>query len=81
MAKPPKEIIWTKRALRDLRKVYDFNMEIQDEAKAFNLVLKIIANIEVLIDDKFTNIGAVDECTRNFLTLSPLQKRSFRKFV
>lgn len=56
-----REIIWTKRALNDLRKAYDFNTEIYGEEKSFAIVQRIISRIELLKDQRFTEIGLVDE--------------------
>jgi len=56
-----KEIIWTKRALSDLRKAYDFNTEIYGEAKSFAIVQRIISKVELLQDLRFEKIGLIDE--------------------
>jgi hypothetical protein len=56
-----KEIIWTKRALSDLRKAYDFNSDIYGEEKSFAIVQRIISKIELLKDQRFDGIGAIDE--------------------
>lgn len=55
-----REIIWTKRALNDLRKAYDFNIEIYGEEKSFAIIEKIIFKIELLKDKRLTEIGMVD---------------------
>lgn len=56
-----KEIIWTKRALSDLRKAYVFNTEIYGEEKSFAIVQRIISKIEFLKDPRFEGIGVIDE--------------------
>ena len=56
-----KEIIWTKRALSDLRKAYDFNTEIYGEEKSFAIVQRIISKVELLKDSRFERIGLIDK--------------------
>jgi len=56
-----KEIIWTKRALGDLRKTYDFNTEIYGEEKSFGIIQRIISKVELLQDLRFEGIGLIDE--------------------
>ncbi len=55
-----REIIWTKRALNDLRKAYDFNSVIYGEEKSFAIIKKIVEKIELLKDKRLTEIGSVD---------------------
>jgi plasmid stabilization system protein ParE len=62
-----KEIIWTKRALNDLRKAYDFNTEIYGEEKSFAIVQKIISKVELLKDQRFEGIGLIDEDFRHLI--------------
>lgn len=56
-----REIIWTKRAVNDLRNAYDFNSEIYGEEKSFAIVQKIISKVELLKDERFEEIGLIDE--------------------
>lgn len=74
MEKQQKEIVWTKRAVKDLRKAYDFNTELQGEEKAFKLAQAIIARVDFLIDDRFINMGSIDETFHHL-------KRGYQKLI
>ena len=74
MEKQSKEIIWTSRAVKDLKKVYNFNIKLQGEEKAFDLILSIISYPDILTDTKFTDIGSVDEDFKHL-------KRDYRKLI
>jgi len=47
--------------LSDLRKAYDFNTEICGEEKSFAIVQRIITKVELLKDQRFVEIGAIDK--------------------
>ncbi len=74
MEKQSKEIVWTKRALSDLRKIYDFNTDIQGEDKAHELISNIVDRIEILQNEKFTSIGSLDDSFKHL-------KRDYRKLI
>ena len=68
------QIIWTKRAANDLKQTYNFYCEILGEQQAFDLILKVIARVEVLSNKKFSKLGAIDE---EFVDL----KSEYRKLI
>ena len=74
MEKQSKEIVWTKRALRDLRKIYEFNAELSGEEKSHELISSIVNRIDILQDEKFTSIGSLDESFKHL-------KRDYRKLL
>lgn len=55
------EIKWTSRAKKDLRKVYDFYTDSIGEEKAFGIVINILDRVEFLTDNKFVEMGSIDE--------------------
>lgn len=68
------KIKWTSRAIKDLRKVYLFYTEQIGEAKAFDLIQILLKKVDVLSDERFVKMGAVDE------QFSHLQ-REYRKLI
>lgn len=74
MENQPKEIIWTNRSVKDLRKVYNFNKDLHGEEKSFELIQQIIVRIEFLTDRTFTEMGLLDN---DFAHL----KRDYRKLI
>jgi len=44
-----------------LRKAYNFNTEIYGEEKSFAIVQRVISRVELLKDQRFAEIGSVDE--------------------
>lgn len=58
-----KEVSWTKRALKDLKKVRDFNTKLQGKQKAKAMAQRIFDEPKMLQNPKFdyTNIGSIDE--------------------
>ena len=68
------QIIWTSRAVSDLRKIYNFNSDTIGEEKAFEIVQLIIRRIDLLSDKRFVEMGTSDE---SFEHLS----RSYKKLV
>jgi len=59
------EISWTSRAKKDLRRVYDFYTKTIGEEKAFEIIEKVLERVELLSNDKFVRMGAVDEDFRH----------------
>lgn len=55
------EIIWTLRAVKDLRKVYHFFTEQIGEEKAFKLIKFLLDKVDVLSDERFVKMGAIDD--------------------
>ena len=55
------EIKWTSRAKKDLRKVYHFSCELAGEDKAFELIIQILARVDILSDSRFIHSGSIDE--------------------
>lgn len=55
------EIKWTSRAKKDLRKVYEFYIELAGEKKAFEIITTLLERIDILSDAKYVKIGAIDE--------------------
>ncbi|MBI9065469.1 MAG: type II toxin-antitoxin system RelE/ParE family toxin [Marinilabiliaceae bacterium] len=68
------EIIWTSRAIKDLRQVYDFYTRQIGEEKAFAIVQGILDKVDVLSDGKFVKIGAIDEEFKHM-------KRQYKKLI
>lgn len=68
------EIIWTSRATKDLRKVYDFYTQQIGEEKAFAIIQSILDKVDVLTDGKFVKIGAIDEEFKHM-------KRQYKKLI
>ena len=68
------EIIWTTRAKRDLRKVYDFYCETINEEKSFEIVTSVLNRVDLLSDRKFAKMGAIDEEFKHL-------KRKYRKLI
>jgi plasmid stabilization system protein ParE len=68
------EIVWTARAKKDLRKVYDFYCETLEEEKSFEIVISVLNRVNLLSDKKFARMGAVDEAFKNL-------KRKYRKLI
>ena len=66
------QIVWTNRAVKDLRKVYSFYSEQAGEEKAFKIIKNLLAKADVLSDARFVQMGATD------LALSHL-KRDYKK--
>ena len=58
-----KPVIWTPRALKDLKKVSKFNSKIKGREKAIEIAHKIINAPRILENPEydFQNIGTVDE--------------------
>lgn len=68
------EINWTSRAKKDLRRVYDFYMKAIGEEKAFEIIENVLGRVELLSNDKFVRIGAVDEDFRHL-------KHQYKKLI
>jgi plasmid stabilization system protein ParE len=68
------KIIWTARAKKDLRKVYDFYCETINEEKSFEIVIAVLDRVELLSEDKFAKMGAIDEEFKHL-------KRKYRKLI
>jgi plasmid stabilization system protein ParE len=68
------EISWTTRATKDLRKVYDFNIGVIGEEKAFGLILLLLERVDMLSDQKFVRMGTVDEEFKHL-------KRGYKKLI
>ncbi|MCG8699965.1 MAG: hypothetical protein MI922_18060, partial [Bacteroidales bacterium] len=61
-------------AVKDLRKIYNFNTELIGEDEAFELVLRILAKVDFLTDKKFVKMGATDEELKHL-------KRQYKKLI
>jgi len=70
----PCEIIWTARAIKDLRQVYDFYTRQIGEEKAFAIAQDILDKVDVLSDGKFIKTGAIDEEFKHM-------KRQYKKLI
>lgn len=68
------EISWTTRAANDLRKIYNFNIGVIGEEKAFGLILLILERVDMLPDKRFVQMGAVDEEFKHL-------KRGYKKLI
>ena len=57
-----KSIVWTKRGLKDLKKISEFNVETQGKKKALEIAHNIINAPKILENSEydFENIGSVD---------------------
>ena len=51
-----KEIIWTKTAIKDLNKIYEFNIPIFGEGKSFEYIVALTNEIN-LLEEGFIGIG------------------------
>jgi plasmid stabilization system protein ParE len=71
-----KPLLWTKRALSDLEKVYIFNSKIFGIKTAKNIVDKIVSKVEILQKTTF-DYSEVGEVDTNFAHL----KRDYRKLI
>jgi plasmid stabilization system protein ParE len=71
-----KPLLWTKRALTDLEKVYNFNSKIFGVKTARNIVFHIINKVEILEKPTFdySEIGEVDNSFEHL-------KRNYRKLI
>lgn len=69
-----KRISWTNRALKDLKKVKDFNAKIKGKQKAKEMAQRIFDEPKILENPNFdyVNIGSIDESFDKF-------KREYRK--
>lgn len=63
MEKITKPVFWTERALKDLQKIYNFNIEIIGQDKAFEIISLVVEKVSILENLSFSyiTIGAVDE--------------------
>ncbi len=52
-----KEVIWTKTAIKDLNKIYEFNIPIFGEEKSFEYIVALANEIN-LLEEGFIAIGA-----------------------
>ena len=68
------EIIWTARAVKDLKKVYQFYSEQIGEERAFKIIQHLLDKVDVLSDSRFVKIGPTDT-DFNYL------KRNYKKLV
>jgi len=68
------KISWTSRAVKDLRKIYNFYTEQIGEDKAFEIIQSLVHKVDILSDSKFVEIGALDE---QFSHL----KRTYKKLI
>ena len=68
------EIKWTSRAKNDLRKVYEFYVELAGEEKAFEIITSIIALVGALSDARFVRMGPTDEQFRHL-------KHQYKKLI
>ncbi|RZJ64612.1 MAG: type II toxin-antitoxin system RelE/ParE family toxin [Flavobacterium sp.] len=76
MEKVIKPVFWTQRALKDLERIYKFNIELVGEEKSFQIIQRLIDKSTILENPDFdyTTLGAVDE------TFSYL-KKEYRKLI
>lgn len=68
------QIVWTSRAKKDLRKVFDFYALNAGHHKASSIVQSILERIDILADSRFIASGAIDE---DFVHL----KHSYKKLI
>lgn len=68
------EINWTKRATKDLRKVYEFNIDLFGEEKSFVFIHLLLEMVDLLSDKKFVKMGAIDEEFKHL-------KREYKKLI
>jgi plasmid stabilization system protein ParE len=55
------QIKWTARAIKDLQKVYFFNIDLMGEEKSFALIERLLGRVERLADKRFVKMGPFDE--------------------
>ena len=68
------KIIWTSRATKDLRNIYNFYTEQIGEDKAFEIIQILLNKIDVLSDRIFVEMGAIDERLKYL-------KRTYKKLI
>lgn len=71
-----RELVWTQRALSDLRTAFDFNLALYGKQKTLEITSKILDRVEILLNPEldFSAVGAPDE---DFMHL----KRKYRKLI
>ena len=76
MDKVIKPVFFTSRALKDLEKIYKFNLKLYDIEISKMIINSIINHVEILENEKhdFKKIGSVDEEFLHF-------KRNYRKLI
>ncbi len=69
-------IVWTTRASKDLKKVFDFSKELYGVEKAEKITLEIRKHTEILENSKmnFEKIGEIDEFFEHL-------KNDYRKLI
>ncbi|MDX9942681.1 MAG: hypothetical protein RBS53_10730 [Bacteroidales bacterium] len=60
------QIKWTSRAIKDLRKVYLFNIEFMGEEKSFALVEGLISRVAFFAEKRCVKVGAPDDQFSHF---------------
>lgn len=68
------QIKWTRRAVKDLQRVYFFNNELIGEEKSFSIIESLLKRVDMLADKRFVRMGPRDE---HFSHL----KREYKKLV
>lgn len=68
------EISWTSRAKKDLRRVYIFYTELAGEEKAFEIITRLLGQVDMLSDGKYVKMGAIDEQFRHL-------KHEYKKLI
>lgn len=57
-----------------MRKIYNFNISVIGEEKAFGLILLLLERVDMLSDKSFDRMGAVDEEFKHL-------KRGYKKLI
>jgi plasmid stabilization system protein ParE len=68
------QIKWTARAIKDLQKVYFFNIDLMGEEKSFAIIETLLSRVDFLADKRFVKIGPTDQ---QFSHL----KRKYKKLI
>jgi plasmid stabilization system protein ParE len=68
------KIKWTSRAVKDLRKIYNFYSEQLGENMSINIIQSLLNKVDILSDPKFVEIGAEDEQFNHL-------KRTYKKLI
>lgn len=68
------KIKWTSRAVKDLRKIYNFYTEQIGENKSIDIIQSLLNKVDILSDPKFVKIGAEDEQFNHL-------KRTYKKLI
>lgn len=68
------EIVWTNRAVKDLKQVYTFYTVTIGEERAFQIIQVLLEKADILSDSRFVEIESIDFAFKHL-------KRSYKKLI